>query len=79
MAKVDIVLNSAGVRALLKSAEMRTICEDIANNAVASLGPGYEASSYNGKNRVNASVKAVSREAKKDNAKNNTILKAVGG
>lgn len=77
MAEVRIVLNREGVRALLRSPEMQSICTQHACAARSRLGDGYEVTSYTGKNRVNASIKAVSRAAKRDNARNNTILKAL--
>lgn len=77
MANVRVELNHEGVRELLRSAEMKAICESHANNALARLGDGYEVSSMVGKNRVNAEVKAVSYKAKKDNMNNNSILKAL--
>lgn len=79
MAKFKFELNTAGVRELMQSSEMMAICEQYANNAVAQLGDGYEASTYTGKTRVNASVIATSYEARKENSENNSILKAVGG
>ena len=79
MAKVTIQLNSEGVRELLRSQEMKSICENYANKAVGRLGPGYTMTSMIGKNRVNASVFAESYEAKRDNMENNTILKARRG
>jgi hypothetical protein len=77
MAKVKIVLNRSGVRALLRSDESEAFCQALAQKAADSLGEGYEVSSYKGKNRVNASVRAETYQAKSDNLKNNTILKAV--
>lgn len=74
---VKFELNSEGVRELLKSAEMEQCVSEYANKAVSRLGAGYEASTFQGKNRVNASVMAVTYEAKKENSKNNTILKAI--
>lgn len=79
MANFKFELNTAGVRELMQSSEMMAICEQYANNAVAQLGDGYEASTYTGKTRVNASVIATSYEARKENSENNSILKAVGG
>lgn len=79
MANVEIKLNSSGVRELLRSREMKAICEEQANNAVGRLGPGYTVTTMTGKNRVNASIYAESYEAKRDNLKNNTILKALRG
>lgn len=72
-------LNTEGVKSLLQSPEMMNICKKHANNAQARLGAGYEVTTHTGKTRVNAQVAAVSYEAKKDNAKNNTILKAIRG
>jgi len=79
MAKVKIVLNRSGVRALLRSDESEAFCQALAQKAANSLGEGYEVSSYKGKNRVNASVRAETYQARSDNLKNNTILKAVCG
>lgn len=79
MADVKIILNSAGVRELLKSSEMMSICEEHANKAVGRLGAGYAVSTMTGKTRVNASVYAETYEARKENAENNSILKALGG
>jgi hypothetical protein len=77
MGKSEIELNSAGVRELLKSKEIRSICKEYADKAVRKLGDGYSANVYDGSNRVNVSVMAVQKQAQEDNLKNNTILKAV--
>lgn len=79
MSEIKFVLNTEGVRELMKSAEMMAIVSEKANNALASLGAGYEVTTYNGLNRCNAEIAAVTYEAKKENAKSNTILKAVRG
>lgn len=79
MTNVKVVLNEAGVRQYLKSDEMKAACEARANAARAKLGEGYEVTSMSGETRCNASIKAVSKEARRENIKNNTILKAVGG
>lgn len=79
MSKMKVVLNRDGVRALLKSEEMTQICREKAENAQGKLGAGYEITTHIGKNRCNASVKAVSEQAKRENMENNTILKAIGG
>ena len=77
MSKLKVTLNKDGVRQLLRSDEMMDVCQSYASAAVSSLGAGYEMTSRVGKNRVNAEVAAVSDEAKRENLKNNTILKAV--
>lgn len=56
---------------------MKSICEEQANNALGKLGAGYSVSSMVGRNRVNASILAETYEAKKENAEQNTILKAL--
>ena len=76
MAKYRIELNSDGVRELLQSAELAAICTELANGFAARAVTGYQVTTYTGKTRVNASVKAVTEEAWKDNLKNNTLLKA---
>ncbi len=77
--KTSLKLNRTGVRALLRSDEAELFCRNIAQKAADRLDEGYEVTTYKGKNRVNASVKAVSYKAKKENLENNTILKAVCG
>lgn len=79
MAKYRIELNSEGVRELLRSPEMMAVCKSHADQIAARAGTGYEVTTYTGKTRVNASVHVVTDEAYRDNLKNNTLLKAVGG
>lgn len=79
MSKVEIELNSAGIRELLKSAEIQGYCEELARGVASRAGDGYEVDTMVGKTRVNASVYAATKEANKDNLKNNTLLKALGG
>ena len=74
---VKVKLNREGVKALLKSEEMQSICKRYADDALSKLGGGYEVSTMVGKNRCNAEVAAVTYKAKKENMENNTILKAV--
>ena len=58
---------------------MKKICEKHEKNALSRLGDGYDMSTHVWKDRVNAQVEAVTYEANRDNAKNNTILKAIRG
>ena len=78
MANVKVELNEAGVRELLQSPEMESICLEYANQVRARAGTGYEVSTMVGRTRVNASVLAATPAAKRDNQKNNTLLKALG-
>ena len=70
-------LNRAGVRELLKSQEMQDILKKHATTIKDRAGDGYEQDIYIGKNRANAMVKAETFKARKDNSKNNTLLKGV--
>ena len=77
MSKMRFDLNKAGVRDLLRSAEMESVVSSLASDISGRCGEGYATDSHVGKNRVNAMVYADTDEAKKDNLGNNTILKAV--
>ena len=79
MAKVKFELNKAGVRELMLSDEMESGLESIAGKILARLGDGYSTNTFHGKNRINVEVKADTYAARRDNMKNNTILKAVQG
>jgi len=75
--KIEIELNTEGVRELLRSPQMQAMTDEIAQNALAQLGKGYAIDSHKGPNRVNSMVYAETKAARKENLKKNTILKAV--
>lgn len=77
MSKMKLKLNNSGVRALLQSNEMRAVLEKQATAIRNRVGVGYKQDTYVGKNRANAMVWADTHQAKRDNMKNNTLLKAV--
>lgn len=80
MSKVKFELNKAGVRELLKSAEVQQICMQHANATLqAALGSsdGYIAETRNYPERSGAAVRADTYEARKDNSDNNTLLKSL--
>ena len=77
MSKMKFKLNSSGVRQLLQSAQMQTVLEQQASAIRNRAGVGYKQDTYVGKNRANAMVWADTYQAKRDNMKNNTLLKAV--
>ena len=72
-------LNRSGVRQLMQSQEMQAVLREKASKIAARCGDGYEQDIMVGKNRANAQVWAETSQAKRDNSKNNTILKAVRG
>ena len=77
MGKVKVELNRAGVRELLRCDAVKAMLESEANARAASAGAGYTVNSYVGRNRCNAEILAETREARKDNLKNNTLLKVI--
>lgn len=77
MAKYKIELISSGVRELLKSEAVENMCHERANQIASRAGAGYATDTYKGRNRVNASVWADTPEARRDNLKNNTLLRAM--
>lgn len=79
MAKVDFKFNLSGLNELMKSGAMQGIINDAAQRIAASAGEGYEVESAHNLNFVAiAAVHASTYEAKEDNSKNNTLLKAAG-
>lgn len=79
MSKVKFKLNGAGVRALLKSGEMASIVEGHAARIAGSSGSGYASGTFNAGSRVVGKAYAETWQAKRDNAKNNTLLKNLKG
>lgn len=77
MSKMKFSLNSTGVSTLMKSAEMQQVLKNKATEIRDRCGDGYVQDIYVGKNRANAMISADTKKARKDNAKNNTLLKAV--
>lgn len=72
-----IELNSAGIQEILKSAGVSGLCKEHADRIAAKCGDGYESDLVIGQKRAVAGVRAVTRKARRDNAKHNTLLKAV--
>ncbi len=70
-------LNRKGVAELMKSQAMQSVLKEHATTIKNRAGDGYEQDIYVGKNRANAMVYADSIKAKRDNKKNNILLKAV--
>ncbi|MGL9911640.1 hypothetical protein IGJ01_001039 [Enterococcus sp. AZ089] len=61
----------------MKSNQMQGVLEEKATGVRNRAGEGYKQDIYVGKTRANAMVYADTYQAKKDNMKNNTLLKAV--
>lgn len=74
-------LNSDGVAELLRSEGMQGILTEYGDAALnrADPGKGYEGELKVYKRRAAYNIKAETKEAKRDNSKHNTLLKALGG
>lgn len=77
MANMKFKLNRSGVASLMKSEAMQGVLEEKATAIRYRAGEGYKQDTFVGKTRANAMVYADTYQAKKDNMKNNTLLKAV--
>lgn len=79
MSKVYVKLNRKGVGELLKSSEMHALIDGIASGVQSRAGNGYEMQSGETSQRAKAFICAATFVARRENAKNNTLLKALGG
>ena len=79
MAKIKVVLNRAGVRQLLKSPEMQGIIDELATGVANNAGEGFTKEVKQAPTRVYAHIHAETPKAYYQNAKHNTLLKALGG
>lgn len=70
-------LNSDGVSELLKSSEIQGLLTAKGNAIKERCGSGYVAETKIGTKRARSQVVAKSIKARKDNSKNNTLLKAL--
>lgn len=77
--RVEIELNSAGIRELLKSDDIASFCRQKAEDVAGRAGDGYKVDTHVGKTRVNAMVSTETKKAYYSNLKHNTLLKALGG
>lgn len=67
MGKVTIELNSAGIRELLKSPEIASVCESEAAKMTRASGVKYTADVYTGRTRVNARAIRRASDDRTDN------------
>lgn len=78
--KIRIEILPGGARALMTSPEIVATLEACADRALDALPKGYKKNVYpRGRTRANVSVYTSSHDAQRDNAKNNSLLKALGG
>lgn len=79
MSKVRVVMNHSGAEALLKSSAVGGLMLKHARDIAGRAGRGFEASTWMGDSRVIGSVKADTIPAMIENARHNTLLRALGG
>lgn len=77
MADVKLRWNMAGFRELRTSARVRADILRRARNVAAVAGDGYRADPSDTRNRARAAVVTDSDAAKADNARNQTLLRAL--
>ena len=75
--RLRVELNRAGVGALLKSPELEALLRERAGEIAGRCGAGYETDTAHMGTRVIASVYTGTEDAARDNAENNTILRAL--
>ena len=68
MAKVIVELDSAGIRELLKSQEIASVCESEARKMTQAAGIQYTADVYTGRTRVNARAIRRATNDRNDNS-----------
>lgn len=77
MAKVKVEMNHDGMRDLLKSPELEKYLGELAQKIAGACGEGYAWDTKQMPTRVIASAYTDTYDAMKDNAANNTLLKAL--
>lgn len=77
MAKWKFELNSKGVVELLKSSEMQANLAKRGGSVASTAGNGYEAEAVMSGDRAKVFVSAKTAGARRDNLKNNTLLKSL--
>lgn len=79
MKKARFQPDRSGVKSFLKSPKMESLMADRAGRVAGRAGHGYVASTWQGDSRVIGSVITDTFGAMRDNSRNNTLLRALGG
>ena len=75
---IKFELNKAGVRDLMKSAEMKELMLGMASRIRNNAGEGYEVAKHSYPERNGVSIYPATIHAYHSNMKHNTLLKAAG-
>ena len=76
--KIKFKINFAGITRVRKSEEMKQIIEEKTAKVLSNLGDGYDEQLHYRSTRLYTTVMATTPEARRDNLKHNTLLKALG-
>lgn len=77
MANPRITWNIAGFKKVRKTPEMEAFLQKIVDEMLNELGEGYEGDVAQGRTRARAGVRTKTRQAKRDNARHNSLLRAL--
>lgn len=75
--QIRIEVNSTGIQALLKSEEVQSLLAAKAERIAAAAGDGFEVSSRIGATRARASVITATKAARKAEAVDRSLTKAI--
>lgn len=75
---VRIQLRSAGVRELLRSGDVESYLVGRGRAIAAAAGPGHEVQPWVGRNRARVTVRTATYEARKAEAVDHALTKAIG-
>lgn len=77
MASTKVKLSYTGIGQLLRGEEMKALMEQFGSDRAHRAGEGYNFRVHNTGQRQAANIYPETREAVKDNLKNNTLLKVL--
>lgn len=77
MAKIKVVLNSSGVRDLLKSEAVEECIQAHVDRVQHNCGSEYSGTVQKGRNRIQGRVETTTEHAYFSNLNNNTLLKGL--
>ena len=77
MGKIRIELNDAGIKELLRSAEVGTELQARAEAIAGAAGDGHVAEVWQGHDRVHGSARTVTPEAARSEAEDRTLTRAI--
>lgn len=69
--------NIPGFKQVRKSSEMEALLQKAIDEMLAELGDGYEGDVQQGRSRARGGVVTATQQAKRDNARNQSLLRAL--